>query len=86
MITPQLFDTIATLQPISLDRLHLSEPEIDRIGQLPIGQVGTIVEIYTTQPEPHYLIEFADPQGRAYALATLQAQDFLLLHYELVAA
>ncbi|MEB3273387.1 MAG: DUF4926 domain-containing protein [Prochlorothrix sp.] len=86
MTNPQLFDTIATLQPLPLDRLQLTEPEIDRLGQLPIGQVGTIVEIYTTPTEPHYLIEFADLQGCAYAISTLQAQEFLLLHYELTAA
>ena len=67
-----------------LDVVALLENLPDR--QLYRGQVGTIVEIYTTQPDPHYLIEFSDRQGRAYALVTLQSQEFLLLHYDLAAA
>jgi len=82
-MTPQRFDTIATLQPIPAHRFQLSELSL---APLPRGQVGTIVEIYTTQTDPHYLIEFSDRQGRAYALVTLQSQEFLLLHYDLVAA
>ena len=70
---PQLFDTIATLQPIPSDRFQLSELSLTPI---PRGQVGTIVKIYATEPAPHYLIEFSDRQGRAYALVTLQAQEF----------
>jgi len=65
-MTLQPFDTIATLEPIPNDRFQLSELSL---AQLPRGQVGTIVEIYTTQPDPYYLIEFSDHQGRAYDLA-----------------
>lgn len=82
-MTPQCFDTIATLQPIPSNRLQLSDFPLT---PLPRGQVGTIVKIYATEPAPHYLIEFSDRQGRAYALVTLQAQEFLLLHYDLAAA
>jgi hypothetical protein len=82
-MTPQRFDTIATLQPIPAHRFQLSELSL---ATLPRGQVGTIVEIYTTQTDPHYLIEFSDRQGRAYALVTLQSQEFLLLRYDLAAA
>jgi tetratricopeptide (TPR) repeat protein len=49
---------------------------------LPIGQVGTIVEIYEAQ-EPRYLVEFADLQGREYAMAVLQADEFIVLRYQL---
>jgi hypothetical protein len=38
-------DTIANLAPITRDRLTLVEPEYLSIQQLPIGQVGTILEV-----------------------------------------
>lgn len=77
------FDTIATLNPIPTDRLTLLEPEYEHIQNLPIGQVGTIVEIYETETS-RYLIEFADLQGREYAMAILLANEVLVLQYELV--
>jgi hypothetical protein len=48
-MTPKRFDTIATLQPIPAHRFQLSELSL---APLPRGQVGTIVEIYTTQTDP----------------------------------
>ena len=79
------FDTIANLNPIPVDRLTLLEPEYQGIQNLPAGQVGTIVEIYETAT-PRYLIEFADLQGREYAMAILPANEVLALHYELAIA
>lgn len=76
------FDTIANLNPIPADQLTLLEPEYQAIQSLPIGQVGTIVEVYDVE-DPHYLIEFADLQGREYAMAVLSDRDVLALHYEL---
>lgn len=32
---------------------------------------------------PQYLVEFADLDGREYAMATLQPHEVLALHYEL---
>ncbi|WP_263971752.1 DUF4926 domain-containing protein [Leptolyngbya ohadii] len=78
----QLLNPIANLKPIPVDRLTLVEPEYEVIEHLPVGQVGTIVEIYEAQ-EPRYLIEFADLQGREYAMAVLQADEFIVLHYQL---
>jgi hypothetical protein len=78
----KLYDTIATLCPIAGDRLTLVEPEYQTIQQLPIGQVGTIVEIYDAA-EPRYLVEFSDLQGREYAMAVLHTDEVLALHYEL---
>jgi hypothetical protein len=75
-------DTIANIKPIPRDRLTLVEPEYQSIQQLPIGQVGTIVEIYPGE-SPRYLVEFADLQGREYAMAVLQPTEVLALHYEL---
>jgi len=76
------FDTIANLKPIDRDRLTLVEPEYQSMQQLPIGQVGTIVAIYPGE-SPRYLVEFADLEGREYAMAVLQADECLALHYEL---
>jgi Domain of unknown function (DUF4926) len=43
--------------------------------------VGTIVEIY---PESKtYLIEFADAEGREYAMAILPADQLLIVHLDL---
>lgn len=75
-------DTIANLRPIARDRLTLVEPEYEFIQSLPVGQVGTIVEIYPGDSS-RYLIEFADLQGREYAMAVLQPDEILALHYEL---
>jgi hypothetical protein len=75
-------DTVANIKPIPRDRLTLVEPEYQSIQQLPIGQVGTILEVYPGE-SPCYLVEFADLQGREYAMAVLQPTEVLALHYEL---
>lgn len=82
MSTFKLLDSIATLQPIPADRLTLVEPEYQFIASLPAGQVGTIVEIYSGD-SLRYLVEFADLQGREYAMAVLRAEEILALSYEL---
>ena len=82
MITLTTLNTIANLKPIARDRLTLVEPEYQSIQQLPIGQVGTILEVYPGD-SPRYLVEFADLQGREYAMAVLQPDEILALHYEL---
>ena len=82
MTTLTTLDTIANLKPIARDRLTLVEPEYQLIQALPIGQVGTILEIYPGE-SPCYLVEFADQQGREYAMAVLQPDEILALHYEL---
>ncbi|MGF1498148.1 MAG: DUF4926 domain-containing protein [Elainellaceae cyanobacterium] len=80
-----VFDTIANLKPIARDRLTLVEPEYQSVQQLPTGQVGTILEIYPGEPS-RYLVEFADLQGREYAVAVLDPDEILALHYELTLA
>jgi hypothetical protein len=78
---PKLLDTVAILSPLSLDRLIQVEPDTIPNDGLPIGLVGTIVEIY---PESKtYLIEFADAEGREYAMAILPADQLLVVHLEL---
>lgn len=85
MTDHKLFDVVATLKPIPSDRLTLVEPEYQAIVELPIGQVGTIVERYAIEP-PQYLVEFADSNGNEYAMAILNADEILALHYELTVA
>lgn len=75
-------DTVVTVNPISANRLLLVEPDYQAIPFLPVGQVGTIVEIYEGD-RPHYLIEFADLKGREYAMAVLQPDEVMAIHYEL---
>jgi hypothetical protein len=79
----KLLDTIATLKPIPVERLTLVEEDNTSISSLPNGQVGTIVEVYEEGEECHYLVEFADSQGCEYAMATLSADEILVLHYDL---
>ncbi|MGF2039556.1 MAG: DUF4926 domain-containing protein [Nostoc sp. CmiVER01] len=82
----KLLDTIATLKPIPIERLQLIEENYTSIESLPSGQVGTIVEVYEQEEEYHYLVEFADTQGCEYAMATLKADEILVLHYDLAIA
>ena len=86
MKTPQLLDTIAILKPISVDRLLLMEAEYDFNSALPVGLVGTIVDIHQDNQVVDYLVEFADSDGCEFAIAYLRANEFLTLQYELVAA
>jgi hypothetical protein len=81
----KLLDTVTNLQPIPVERLMLVEPEYQSIQNLPSGQIGTIVELYEAE-QPKYLVEFADSQGREYAMAILQTDEILALHYELTVA
>jgi Domain of unknown function (DUF4926) len=83
---PKLLDTIALLQDLPYDRLTLTEIENSCTLGLPSGLVGTIVHIYDRTTPPQYLIEFANPQGCEYAVATMQESEFLVLQYELVLA
>ena len=43
------------------------------------GQLGTVVEQYAPDV---FEVEFADQDGRTYALETLSAEQLLVLHYE----
>ncbi|MEG5053724.1 DUF4926 domain-containing protein [Microcoleus sp. B13-B6] len=82
----RVLDSIAILKPISNTRLALVEPEYASISSLPVGLVGTIIEVYDTEKECQYLVEFADSQGSEYAMAMLKADEILVLQYELAVA
>ncbi len=81
-----ILDTVAIVYPIAKERLTLVEPEYMSIESLPSGQVGTVVEVYEKEEEKQYLVEFADSQGREYAMAILKEDELLVLHYELEVA
>jgi len=82
----KLLDSVAILKPVSNTRLTLVEPEYASISSLPVGLVGTIVEVYDTGKECQYLVEFADSKGIEYAMAILKADEILVLQYELAVA
>ena len=79
----RLLDSVVILQPVSNTRLTLVEPEYASVSSLPVGLVGTIVEVYDTGKECQYLVEFADSQGIEYAMAILKADEILALQYDL---
>ncbi len=82
----KLFDTVAIINPVPIERLTLVEPDYTSIRNLPAGQVGAVVEVYEGAEYCQYLVEFADSQGREYAMATLKEDELLVLHYELIVA
>lgn len=86
MTKPKLLDTVTNLKPIPIKQLTLVESDYTPIETLPTGQVGTVVEVYNEGEDYHYLIEFADLQGQEYAMATLRADEILVLHYDLAIA
>ena len=62
---PAPFDVVALLADLPAERLAR-------------GQVGTVVEALD---ERTVLVEFADDQGRAYAISPCSRSELLLLHY-----
>jgi hypothetical protein len=81
-----MLDTVAIINSIAKEKLTLIEPEYMSIESLPSGQVRTVVEVYEKEEEKQYLVEFADSQGREYAMAILKEDELLVLHYELEVA
>ena len=81
----ELLDTVATLKSIAANRLTLVEAKYDSISNLPVGLVGTVVEIYENQSNK-YLVEFSDNEGCEYAMAILNEDEILVLQYELAIA
>lgn len=80
----KLLDSVALLNPVSMERLTLVESDYTSIESLPSGQVGTIIEVYEEGEEVYYLVD-ADTQGREYA-AILRADELLVLQYKLTLA
>jgi Domain of unknown function (DUF4926) len=67
---PKLHDVVALLNDTPAHRLSR-------------GQVGTIVDL---PDKANALVEFADDEGRAYAIAAIATSQLLLLKYEPEAA
>jgi hypothetical protein len=83
----KIYDVVALLNPVSMDRLTLVEPEYQSIEYLPKGQIGTVVEIDELEGQLYYLIEFSDNNGCEYAMARLTENELLVLQeddYELI--
>ena len=84
MVLPKLLDTVAVLISLNTDRLLQVESEAIAQLPLPIGLVGTVVEVYAESQR--YLVEFADEQGCEYAMSILSAPELLVVHLELESA
>ena len=50
------------------------------------GQIGTVVEYLERQEEEALLVEFADDQGRTYAMVDLKPEQVIVLHRQIEAA
>jgi Domain of unknown function (DUF4926) len=81
MALPKLLDTVAVLISLNADRLLQVESEATSQLPLPIGLVGTVVEVYAESQR--YLVEFADGRGCEYAMSILSADELLVVHLEL---
>ena len=79
---PQPLDVAALLQPLSPETRQLTEESYDLSAGLPVGTVGTVVEVFPRPVEPVMcLVEFSDTRGCGYAFATVPAATLLVLHY-----
>ncbi len=74
-------DTVTNAKPIARDRLTLVEAGLPAISDLPTRLVDTVLEIYGDK-QPKSLSEFADLEGREYAMTVLQPDEVSALHYE----
>ena len=81
MVLPKLLDTVAVLTSLNADRLLQVESETIARLPLPIGLVGTVVEVY--EESGRYLVEFADGRGCEYAMSILSETELLVVHLEL---
>jgi len=79
---PKLLDTVALLQALSPETLHLTDERYDLSTGLEVGAVGTVVEAYPRDAVPSAcLVEFSDAHGCGYAFATVPVDALLVLHY-----
>jgi len=62
----KLLDTVALLEDVQAEEVLLQR-----------GEVGAVVEILAPDV---YEVEFCDDQGRAYAFASVHADQLLVLH------
>lgn len=82
MEQPKILDVVALLKSVPFESLDLPDERYDLSAGLAAGTVGTVVEVFTQRTQtPMYFVEFSDSEGRAYAFATVSAEDLLVLHY-----
>jgi hypothetical protein len=62
----KLLDAVALLEDVQVEGVLLQR-----------GEVGAVVEVLAPDV---YEVEFCDDQGRAYAFASLHAEQLLVLH------
>ena len=68
----KLHGVVALLEDVPAKHLESGQPLLLRRGQ-----IGTVVMSY---PDRAYEIEFADRNGRAFAILSLGADQFMVLH------
>jgi len=68
----QMHDVVALLEDVSARHFVSGQPIV-----LPRGQIGTVVMTYDGTA---FEVEFAGPEGRAYALLSVPANQLMLLH------
>jgi len=67
-----LYDVVALLDAVQSKHFENGNPIV-----LQRGQIGTVVMVYD---KAVYEVEFADREGRAYALLPLSADKLMVLH------
>ena len=68
----QMHDVVALLEDVSARHFASDQPIVLRRGQ-----IGTVVMTYDGTA---FEVEFAGPDGRAYALLSVPAHQLMLLH------
>ena len=76
--TIQMHDVVALLDDVSANHFETGQPLLLRRGQ-----IGTVVMTYDGSA---YEVEFADREGRAYALLPVPAGKLIVLHESPVVA
>ncbi|HWB54983.1 MAG TPA: DUF4926 domain-containing protein [Tepidisphaeraceae bacterium] len=69
---PKIHDVVALLENTPAKHFERDEPLL-----LHRGQIGTVVMIYENHA---YEVEFADQQGRTYAMLTIPGEKLMVLH------
>lgn len=74
MMEIQEYDVVALIKEVQA--IHKETKQLILLKQ---GQVGTILMSFDNQA---YLVDFADVQGKTYAMETVPAAKLMLLSYE----
>jgi Domain of unknown function (DUF4926) len=69
---PEMHDVVALFEEVPTKNFSTARPLV-----LHRGQIGTVVMIY---PDGAREVEFADRDGRAYAILPIQPERLMILH------